>query len=68
VEGGSEPRVTNAALLTIVRSSQAEVSGCDVVQALVVARVIVVIHEVHDLSCKLTGQVVVLQQKLPFMV
>jgi hypothetical protein len=28
----------------------------------------VVIHEVHDLSCKLTGQVVVLQQKLPFMV
>ena len=39
-----------------------DVSGCDVVQALVVALVIVVVDEGPDLSLEITGQVVILQQ------
>lgn len=42
--------------------SKVDVGGSDVVQALVVALVVVVVDEGPDLSLEITGQVVILQQ------
>ena len=41
---------------------EADVGGCDVAQALVVALVVVVIDEGPDLAFKIAGQIVVFQQ------
>ena len=41
---------------------EVDVSGCDVVQTLVVALVVVVVDEGADLTFKIAGQIVVLQQ------
>ena len=42
--------------------SKVDVGGCDVVQALVVALVVVVVDEGPDLLLEITGHVVILQQ------
>jgi len=43
-------------------ASEVDVSGCDVVQALVIAFVVVVIDERPDLAFEVSGQIIVFQQ------